>query len=224
MDLISIVEQNKIEKAKRFATYTNRASEIGHPCIRYLVYCRNNWQDRKLPDLNKILVFGEGNLQEEKVLKDLQDAGIRVWEQGLIFGDEEFFKKHQISGRIDGKIEVTENKRLPLEIKSMSPFVFQSINSISDMTKAKHHWLRKYPAQMCIYLLGSNQEQGVFILKNKSSGKWKQIDAILDYQFAEELIKKSDLINEYISKNEYFSMHIGIISIYPHMIYYTYEK
>lgn len=200
-NIVELYEQELSKKAKVYPCYTNRASEIGHPCFRYLYYCRLNWKDRKPADLSKLLVFEEGKLQEWKVIKDLQDCGIRIWAQGFSFGDEEFFKKHQISGTLDGKIDI-DNKRLPLEIKSMSPYIFGSINSVEDMTKNRNFWIQKYPAQMMIYLLGCDTDEGIFLIKNKSTGKIKQITINLDYDFAEELIKKADYINDCISSTK----------------------
>jgi len=201
IDLVSAIETKKTEDIKQYPIYNNIASELGHPCLRYLVYCRTNWKDRPIPSLEKLLIFEEGKLHEWKVIKDLHDAGIRVWSQGFYFGDEDFFKKHLISGKIDGAIEVN-NEKYPLEIKSMKSYTFESINTIEDMMNSKIFWLKKYPAQISIYMLGCNVERGIFILKNKTNGKLKQLNVNLDYNYAESLIKKADLINEYIEKKQ----------------------
>jgi len=201
MNLVEKIEKLKIERIRRYPCYTNRASEIGHPCLRYLVYCRTQWQSRKIPSIEKALLFEEGRYQELRILQDLAEAGIRVVEQQMAFGHEPFFKKYEISGTIDGKIEI-QKRRIPLEIKSFSPFTFQAINTIDDMIKSENFWFRKYPAQLTIYMVGSNVERGIFLLKNKSSGKLKQIDINLDYDFAIELLKKAELINQYIKEGQ----------------------
>jgi len=45
----------------------------------------------------------------------------------------------------------------------------------------------------------SEQERGLFLFKNKSTGALKEIWMDLDYAFAETLIHKAELVNEYVA-------------------------
>ena len=195
--IVEQVIEAKKKKIKQYPCHTNRASEMGHPCARYLYYNRTAWQEKALPDVGLQFVFDIGNVMEELVLQDLREAGFTVLEQQRMFE----WKEHQITGHIDGKILI-DGTAYPVEIKSVSPFVFNAINSIEDMKKSKYLYMRKYPAQMTLYLLMDEKERGVMLFKNKSTGALKEIWVNLDYDLGEELIQKADLVNECVKKGE----------------------
>ncbi|MEM5810151.1 MAG: hypothetical protein QW156_04665 [Candidatus Aenigmatarchaeota archaeon] len=172
---------------------SNRASMLGHPCLRHIVYWRTQWENALLPEVDLQYIFEEGREQEQAVLRLLQNAGIQVIEQQRSFE----WKEYQITGQIDAKI-LLDNKAIPLEIKSMSPYNFNSIESFEDIKKSKKYYIQGYVTQMQVYLLLTNSEIGLLALKNKSSGKIKFIECELDYEFAESIIKKAETINEHI--------------------------
>jgi CRISPR/Cas system-associated exonuclease Cas4 (RecB family) len=109
------------------------------------------------------------------------------------------WKEYQITGHIDGKV-LDNGEVFPLEIKSCSPFVFKAINSISDLTNGKYGYLRKYPAQLNLYLLMDGNERGVFIFKDKTSGQMKEIWMDVDYELGEETLKRSEAINKHLAE------------------------
>jgi len=195
IDVVSQILEAKRRKVRLWPVRSNRASELGHPCLRYLVYLRTAWDKRTLHSPELQMIFDEGNRQEEAVLEDLREAGFQVVEQQRPFE----WKEYQITGHIDGKI-LWEGEAVPFEIKSMSPYIFSEIQSFEDMKNSKHWWVRKYPAQMMLYLLMDEKEYGIFLLKNKSSGQIKQIDVVLDYEFGEALIKKAEQVNKYVEE------------------------
>lgn len=192
--LIEKIYDYKRSQIKQYPTHTNRASELGHECLRYLVFVRTHWQERSLPELDLQLIFDEGRIHEAAVLRDLQDAGFNVIEQQRSFE----WKKYEITGHIDAKVVLSETAVLPVEIKSCSQFVFDKVNSLDDLFKSKYPHLRRYPAQLTLYCLMDAKEGGLFIFKNKQNGKLKEIALELDYDFAEELIKKAETINEHV--------------------------
>ena len=54
----------KKSKVRIWPCHVNRASNLGHPCERYLVYSRTAW-DKKAPHEWELqVVFDEGNNQE----------------------------------------------------------------------------------------------------------------------------------------------------------------
>ena len=172
---------------------SNRASECGHPCVRYLVYNRTRSNEKSLPSAGLILVFNLGNDIEERVLKDLKEAGVFIKEQQRAFE----WKEYQITGSIDAKI-IDDGKVIPLEIKSCSPFVFDKINSVEDMKKSKYVYMRKYPTQLNLYLLMAEQERGLFIFKQKVNGAMKEIWMDLDYDLGEQTLKKIEQVNAHV--------------------------
>lgn len=191
MDLVKSVYWQKERKIKVTPCHTNRASELGHECLRYLVLNRTRWADRKPHEIGLQLIFDEGNYQEDIVIKDLLEAGVKVTEQQKAFE----WQKFQITGHLDLMVECNGYKG-PVEIKSMNPHIFDSINSLEDFNK--YFWTARYIAQMLIYLLMNDSENGYFLLKNKSTGELKQIEIKLDYEFAESLLKKAETINAHV--------------------------
>lgn len=198
--MIDVVKNILTQKEREITTYpvrANYASQMGHPCLRFLVYNRLNWQERKPISLRMKLIFDEGRNQEKQILRDMRDAGIEVVQEQQPFT----WEKYCISGRIDGIIKNNGNK-IPFEIKSMSPFAFNAINSEGDMYSGRWYY-RNYLAQLTLYLLMVESEIGLFILKNKSTGEIKQIEYPLVYEFGEHLLNKAKKVNEYVEKKEY---------------------
>lgn len=191
--LIEKIIEAKQKKIRLHPTHFNRASEIGHPCLRYLVFKRTRWAEATLHDVALQFVFDEGNLQERAVLRDLEDAGVTVVEQQRDYAWAQF----QLSAHLDGKVE-DGGSLAPIEIKSMSPFVWVKINTVQDMLISKMTHLQKYPAQINIYNLLSNSHRGFLILKNKSTGQLKEIEVPLDYEYAEGLLRKCEAINTHV--------------------------
>jgi len=192
-----------IEKINRFMQScirdwpcnTNRASEIGHECIRYLVFLRTKGGEKTLHTIDSEYIFREGHDQEKAVLRLLADAEIEVIEQQRPFE----WKKYQLTGHIDGKI-VVDDKILPTEIKSMSPWIYDKTSTLEEMLNSKYYWVRKYPAQLTMYMMMDEKEEALFLLKNKSTGKLKEILINLDYDYAESLVQKCEVINKHVAE------------------------
>lgn len=186
---------------KVFPQHTNRASSLGDPCIRKLVYARTHWEHAEPHSVKSQYIFSEGNLQESAVLATLAKAGIQVVNQQQSF----VWREHQITGSSDGFILDGDNK-YPLEIKSMNPFIWDSIDTSTNesllSTLNKKPWSKKYIPQLVLYMLMSNFETGVFLFKNKTSGQLKQAYIHLsdNLDLGEELIQKADCINTHIEK------------------------
>jgi CRISPR/Cas system-associated exonuclease Cas4 (RecB family) len=196
IDLIAAVDAAKQKRIVIWPIRTNRASNMGDPCLRRLVYERTAWQSKKLHDLGLQYIFDLGREQEEAVLRDLSEAGIRVVEQQRPFD----WERYQISGHIDGRV-VSNGNSIPIEIKGFSPWNWGAINSVADMLHSKAVYMQKYPAQMTLYLLMDNKEEGAFLLRNKTTGRLKQIPITLDYEYGEALIKQAEAINKHIAED-----------------------
>ncbi|MDD5722662.1 MAG: hypothetical protein PHY29_02855 [Syntrophales bacterium] len=191
--IVERVIEAKAAKMQQWPVRSNRASECGHPCERYLVFNRTRWQEKTLPRPELQFIFDLGNILEPAVIRDLQDAGFSVNQTQRGFE----WKEYDITGSIDGKI-VVDGQAWPLEIKTMSPYVFNGINSVEDMTKGRYLYLRKYPTQLNLYCLMDNKEKGVFILKNKVNGAMKEVWMSLDYDLGEATLKKIERVNRHI--------------------------
>lgn len=181
-------------RIKQWPVKSNRASDLGHPCLRYHVLNRTRWQERKLHDVGLQQIFDMGNEIERIVIRQLQDAGVQVIEQQRAFSWDEY----QITGMIDGKI-LHEGRAIPFDVKSSSPWVFKSINSIDDLKNSKYLHLRKYPVQLNTYMLMDNTDEGLFFFKDKTSGGLKEIWMSLDYELGEQTLKKCEAINRHVA-------------------------
>jgi len=193
--IVEKVLEAKARKIKQWPVNSNRASELGNECLKYLVLNRTRWEEKTLHNAKLQMIFDMGKMVEESVMQDLREAGFVIVEQQRPFS----WAKYQITGSIDCKIAI-DGKTYPTEIKSAAPFSFNSINSIEDMKRHKWHYMRKYPAQLTLYLLMDGKDRGLFIFKNKSTGELKEIFLDLDYDFAESLIKKAEAINKHVAE------------------------
>lgn len=164
-----------------------RGSDIGFPCDRYHYHAIRDWKERTLHDPETQGVFDEGHLHEKDVTMKLMEMGFEIVEQQRSFQ----LDKPLITGHIDGKLR-WNGRTFPYDVKSIQPFDFAKIASAEDLLYSKKVHLRKYPAQLQIYLLMSGEEIGCFILKNKITGRLRPIWMAIDYDFCEQLLKRGE--------------------------------
>lgn len=196
--------------SQNFPCRTNRASILGVPCERWLVYERTQWDNKKLPSLELQYIFEEGKKHEESVVNDLKKAGFLIFQQQTSF----FLEKEEISGSFDFKIADPEDSKTAYicEAKAVSPNVFASLNTIEDFN---NNWFyKRWLSQIQIYLYGAgtSEEKGFLVIKNRVSGRLKIMDIFLDYDYVDGLLKKAQRINEHI-KNGTLPDQIEDISI-----------
>ena len=202
-EIPNIPEILDTETAKRIKSWphvTNRASEAGHPCIRFLVLSRTSNELKLLHDVGLQRIFDEGNLHERALVHEMADARLHVVEQQRAYE----WPKFELTGRIDGKLSV-DGSKIPLEIKSSSPNVFAAIRELApiDMLKSKFSWIRKYPAQMLLYMLMEGAEYGLMVFKNKTTGEKAQKVFRLEgelLEYAESILKKLEMVNAHIAE------------------------
>ena len=129
LDMVAGILTNRRKNNKKFPCHSNRASAIGDDCLRYLVYSRTDWDKSDDFDDGLLAIFNEGNIHEPAVIKDLADAGFEIFEQQVSFGNENLLKQYKITGHLDFKIR-DQGRAIPVEFKTMSPYIFDSINSL----------------------------------------------------------------------------------------------
>ena len=194
-DLIMPVYEAKKRNIRAYPCHTNRASEAGHSCEKYLVFLRTRWQDKLLHDAEVEFIFEGGRLIEEMALTDLKQAGFTIIEQQKPFEWKEF----QLTGHLDFKVLVDE-KAYPVEVKGLNQFDYEKLNCIEDFLESKKSWIKKYPTQLVLYMLMDNIEFGCFYLKNKTNFRPKQIWINLDFTFAEDILKKLERVNKHVKE------------------------
>jgi len=188
--------QEFIEKKKRITPcHVNRASEIGHPCYRYLYFLRTAWDQAQLPTYKQQLVFDEGKLQEKAVLRLLEDAGFDIVATQRPYE----IKELKLVGHIDAVVFINKSF-FPIEIKSMSPFFFESLHTVKDFLNHKYAHIRKIPFQLQAYLMLAKLKEAVLLLKNRSSGELKEIVVTQDEKMQNEIRVKCQTINDLVEK------------------------
>lgn len=191
----------KADKIKVYPCTHLRASNLGHPCERYLYLLIKNWEEQKPHDVGLQNIFDLGNTLEEHTIKNIKEAGYEVltptqrsWQLDV--------KGGIITGREDIRIKDENGELLPVEIKGISPFEFDKLNSVDDFLKSKKSYIKGYPAQLLVYMLHFGKEKGFFALTNKLTGETKFIEVPFDYDLGEEYLSKAERIYKALAENE----------------------
>lgn len=176
-----------------------RCSNLGHPCERYLYLLIKHWDEQKPIDVGLQNIFDLGNTLEEHTINNIKEAGYEVitptcrsWR----------IEKPLITGREDIRIKDENGELLPVEIKGLSPFEWEKLNSVSDFLNSKKSYVKGYPAQLQMYMYHFNKEKGFFALTNKLTGETKFIEMPFDYDYAEGLLQKAERIYKALEENE----------------------
>jgi hypothetical protein len=71
------------------------------------------------------------------------------------------------------------------------------------MLKSKFSWIRKYPAQILLYMLMEGAEYGLMVFKNKTTGEKAQKLFRLEgelLEYAESILKKLEAVNAHVDE------------------------
>lgn len=184
---------------KKYPVNSNWPSSLGHPCLRFLVMRRLFWNEEERHGVELQSIFDEGNEQHDAFSRWLKNHGVTITMEEVPFPDKGF----QISGKIDGYCKFPfMDKPLPYEFKSMSNYAHQKVNTWDDIKNSSYMYTRNYAAQFNTYLYLSENEQGIFFMKNKEKGmaSIKPLIVTLDYALAEETLKKCEDIIGHLSQ------------------------
>jgi hypothetical protein len=86
--------------------------------------------------------------------------------------------------------------KVPCEFKSCTRRMFDSIETVEDMKNHRWPHCRRWPAQLMIYLLLTNREQGMFLLRCVEDFRDKQIPVTLDLEYGESLLQKAESVRD----------------------------
>lgn len=181
----------KADKITIYPCRNLRASNLGHPCERYLYLLIKHWDEQKPHDVGLQNIFDLGNTLEEHTIKNIKEAGFEILTPTVRSWN---IDKPYITGREDIRIKDENGELLPVEIKGISPFEFDKLNTIDDFFKSRKAYIKGYPAQLQIYMLHFGKETGFFALTNKLTGETKFIEMQFDYDYAESLLQKAERI------------------------------
>ena len=169
-----------------------RASNVGHPCERYLYLLIRSWEELIPHDEGLQNIFDLGNSIEAYTIKKLRDSGLEV-----ITPTQRSWKVENplITGREDIRIKDPETGELfPAEIKGLSPNEWERLNTVEDFYNSRRYYVRGYPSQLLVYMYKFEKERGFFVLTNKLTGELKIIEVPFDWERADELLKKAERI------------------------------
>ncbi|UOF82076.1 crispR-associated [Caudoviricetes sp.] len=173
-------------KSQVYPQHKIRASSAGNPCKRFHWYSIKNWNDRPVPDETLQSIFEEGKFHETKVIQDLQAMGFEIVETQRALKLE----NPDITGSIDGILR-WEGKDFPFDIKTTSPHVYDKISCVEDLLYSKSFYHRNYVTQLQLYLLMTGNPIGLFIMKNKVTGRIKPIWMEWDPIYCDEVLKRA---------------------------------
>jgi len=202
IDIVKKLDQETAKRIHQSNRQSNWPSELGwwEECPRYLVLARTDSDKMPLHEISLQRIFDEGNKQEKLVRAELEAAGYDI----IDVQRDAKWKHLNISGHIDGRIKLNGKKPL-LEIKSCSPNVFQSILPITEAEElkgSKHFWIRRYYAQMQGYHLLFDEEDGMILFKDKSTGQKHIINSTLNYEYCEKMCKVIEEVNDRVGGSD----------------------
>ena len=190
----------KADKITIYPCNNLRASNLGHPCERYLYLLIKHWDEQKPHDVGLQNIYDLGNTLEEHTIKNIKEAGfevvtptVRSWKIDV--------KGGIITGREDVRIKDENGELIPVEIKGISPFEYDKLNNVDDFLKSKKAYIQGYPAQLFIYMLKFGKEKGYFALTNKLTGETKFIEVPLDYDYGDQMLSKAERVYEALVSN-----------------------
>ncbi len=184
----------------------NRASDIGFACDTYQAACRLKGELRQKITVELKRIFRVGEEWEDPNFNLLKKAGVPVRAAAQSF----YWRELNISGRLDGVSWISppssgKEIEIPAEHKTCSPNMLRVIKKIKkaggSLVQAKQHWLRKYPAQLMIYMLFKGHEYGLWYFFEKVTGQDLFWIAELDYSYTEECLKRAERCNKNVENN-----------------------
>lgn len=189
---------------------SNRASELGHPCLRYLVAARLHGDKLTGYDERTQGIFDQGNMINDQTIEEFRKAGFEAIHSERPFFDNE----RQIAGRIDIALKALDaghtDPTYPTEIKSMQSATFDQIrpglDGIRDLLRSRSWWVRKYPFQLASYLHMTGEPGGLLALRCKASWRLRVLPMPRGEKIVEELIERAlstaETVNEHVARGE----------------------
>lgn len=214
LEIGSRLDAERPEEDPSYRSDYNYASELPHPCKKFLVHSRLDWKERQIIDLGGRWRIEEGNDKEWAVRKWLGDIGFQVKQTERKFNTNdpglEQYKRLKISCRIDGLVEpkrklpepFSKLAEFPIEIKSIGPHYWGSTRTVEDLKRHSKFWIQKIPSQLNTYLILGGWPGGLLVLV--TFGKKPRILPMLaDEDLWLKNSKMALSVNEYVEKGKY---------------------
>jgi len=196
-DVIETIRAAKAKKSKVYPQHVCRASEIGHPCERYLVYCITHWTEKAPPSPDLQFIFDGGRLVEDLAIQDFEEAGFKVYRPEPDRAIQE--SRPRITGHVDIRVDFGDGTVYTGEIKGLNFYDWEKLNTIEDFFRSKKAWIQKYPAQLMTYLYIKAEPRGFFYLKSIPRFFPKLIWVDLDYGYMEQILQKTERVECHVA-------------------------
>lgn len=165
------------------------ASNVGHPCEAYLAFSLRGYPE-VLPDPQLQRIFALGHKVEDLVVKDMREAGIKVWDRDPLTGRQ--FAYHEFGSHVranaDGQVEDEGELRL-LEIKSANDASFKKFKE--NGVRFSHP---RYYAQMQLEMGLSGIQSCMFVMMNKNNSQYEDEVVTFDAFYYASLVEKIERI------------------------------
>lgn len=183
--------------------YGVRASQIGRPTCQ-IYQSIKNWKYAEPFGRSVLQRFEDGNLHEVAVLALLEKIGFQALRRQMT-GQVLRYNVPIITATLDTILKAPNGEMILAEIKSVSCFSFDKLNSIEDLLANKFY--AAYYDQIQIYLEAFHdavpKENGaLLIMKNKNSGQLKTIFIPYDAERVAMLKEKAHSIKRAIESPE----------------------
>lgn len=205
MEIEAALDTNKKPWPPRNHSDWNWASELGHPCMKHLVHCRLDWEQKQPMDTDGMWRVEEGMDQEWKLKKLLGDLGLELRQNQVALE----LPEEKIRGKIDGLLPLPPDipgldglREIPLEAKSVNPNYWDRLKTIGDVGSHSAWWIRKYPSQLNLYLAMTGKPCGILALKTWGK-KPRLLPMLFDQDLYDRDIRMARAVNAHVEAGTY---------------------
>ena len=176
---------------------------LSNPCDLHVVRRFTRWEEQMPHNTRLQAIFGEGHVHQPVVYDQLEAMGFTLVRESDRPTQWTPKPGVRISGYIDGRLTGFRGQKFEptvlLEIKALSGWSWDKLNTVQDFLDSDAHYVRGYVQQMDLYLLLEELPAGVFVLKNKASAQLKLIPIQLDMARAEATLKRIERLAPFVA-------------------------
>lgn len=201
-EILNKMDADRPPKAPWNHSENNWASEIHHPCKRFLTYCRLDWENRQPMSIDGRYRVEEGKKQEITMKHMLEDVGFEVNLAQVSYK----WGEYKISGKTDGSVTLRlpgdREQICPIEITTVQPWYWESTRTIEEIKNHPKFWINRKPSQLNTYFFMQNLPGGFLIIK--TFGKRPRVlPMLIDYDLGERDIQTCEEVNLYVEERQY---------------------
>lgn len=179
---------------------SNRASDMGDPCLRRLVLNRTDGEKAKRYSPGLAAIFRDGDLHEDDVKRVLATRlGIRLQGSQRAFP----LNAYNLTGHIDGAHEQMfegEHVELGAEVKGLNAYDWEALRKNGARIMLEIPRLRRYYFQGQAYMLLKDIKAWVFLVKNKANGQLWAFVMAEDVPVMQEILDRADVVNLHVER------------------------